>query len=219
MISINRLIDYIQAPEDTFDQYLQKAKEHDFRCVFANRFEFEQARDYLLDSDVIVAGYCDFPNGEESVEAQLADFEDQYRVGFREIEGILNQHAVEHRLYDYLERQMTEIALFCRDRHIDAKIIIETCKMDEECLTRVCEIALACRPTCLKTSTGESFKGAELDKVKLMKSLLGDEVQIKAAGGIRTYQQAQEFLAAGASVLGASAAIQITQEQQALLGA
>lgn len=211
--NINKNIDYIKDPNDSYDQYLQKAKEYDFRCVFANRFQFDYATNYLKGTDVIVAGYCDFPNGECSIEAQIEDFKDQYRIGFREIEGILNQYAVENRLYDYIERQMYEIALFCRERDINTKIILETCKMDYECLTKVCEIALKCQPTCLKTSTGKSFKGAELDKVKLMKSILKDKVQIKAAGGIKTYEQACQFIEAGAEVLGASNAIEIVKEE------
>lgn len=210
---IHRLIDYIRDPKDSFEEYLEKAKKYNFRCIFANRFQFEQATKYLEGTDVIVAGYCDFPIGEECVEAQLADFEDQYRIGFREIEGILNQHAVENRLYDYLERQMMELSIFCRDRNINTKIILETCKMDNECLSKICEIALKCKPTCLKTSTGKGAKGAELDKVKLMKSILKDEVQIKAAGGIHTYEEACAFVNAGAEVLGSSAGIQIFNQE------
>lgn len=214
---INRLIDYIKDPRDTFEQYLEKAKKYDFRCIFANRFQFKEASDYLKDTNIIVAGYCDFPLGQECIEAQLADFKDQYCIGFREIEGILNQYAVEHRIYDYLERQMTELSSFCRERNINIKIILETCKMDEECLRKVCEIALKCKPTCLKTSTGKGTRGAEIEKVKYMKSILMDQVQIKAAGGIHTYKEACEFIDAGAEILGSSAGIEIYNQEHNIL--
>ncbi len=215
--NINRLIDYIRDPKDSYAEYLKKAKNYNFRCIFANRFQFEEASNYLRGTDVIVAGYCDFPLGEECIEAQLADFQDQYRIGFREIEGILNQYAVENRIYDYIERQIAEISIFCKERDINTKIILETCKMDEECLRRVCEIALKYKPTCLKTSTGKGLKGAELDKVKLMKSILKDQVQIKAAGGIHTYKEACEFINAGAEVLGSSAGIEIYNQEKNII--
>lgn len=214
--NINRYIDLSHRRDgtETFDGYLQLAKDYNFRCIFANRFQFEYASRFLEGTDVIIAAGCNFPYGTESVEAQLADFNDLYSVGYREIEGTLNQYAVEHRLYPYLERELTELSVFCNERGISSKIILETCKMDYECLERICRIALKCRPTCLKTSTGVSFRGAEMDKVLFMKEILGDEVQIKAAGGIRTYEQASAFIEAGCSCIGATAAVDIVEGEK-----
>ena len=218
--NINRYIDLSHKPDgsETFEEYLEKAKIYNFRCIFANRFQYQQAKEYLKDTDVILACGCDFPLGIESIEAQLADFEDLYKVGYREIEGILNQYAVENRIYEYLDRQLAELSLFCNERHIASKIIIETCKMDYDCLEKICRMALKYHPTCLKTSTGRSFQGAELDKVKFMKSILKDEVQIKASGGINTYEKACAFIEAGASCIGSTSAVEIVEEERRLFG-
>lgn len=216
--NINRYIDLSHRPDgnETFEEYLETAKKYNFRCIFGNRFQYQQAKDYLEGTDIILACGADFPLGQESIEAQLADFEDLYKVGYREIEGMLNQYAVEHRLYDYLERQLYELSLFCNQRGVASKIIIETCKMDYECLEKICKIALKCHPTCLKTSSGRSFMGAELDKVKFMKSILKDEVQIKASGGINTYEKACAFIEAGCSCVGSSSAVKIVEEERKL---
>ncbi len=217
MISnINKYIEHSHGNKtnEVFDEYLEVARKYNVRCCFANRFQRDHAVKYLEGTDVIVAAGADFPLGQESIEAQLADFEDLYRVGYREIEGTLNQYAVENRLYEYLEREIRELSLFCKDRGILTKLILETCKMDEECLEKVCFMALDAGTSCLKTSTGRSFKGAELEKVRFMKSILGDRVAIKASGGIRTYEDACAFIEAGASYIGVSNTIEIIESER-----
>mgnify|MGYP000913538024 CR=1 FL=1 len=131
----------------------------------------------------------------------------------QEIDYVLNQKAVESRDFETIEKEMTTIAEFCRKNKIKDKVIVEMCKLDgdEEAKRKVCEIALKAKPVYLKTSTGRSFKGADLNDVKLMKSILKDAVKIKAAGGIHNYEEAKAFIDAGASALGASAGIAIVE--------
>ena len=94
------------------------------------------------------------------------------------------------------------------------------CKLDgdEEAKQKVCEIVLKVKPAYLKTSTGRSRKGADLNDVKLMKHILGDEVKIKAAGEIHNYEEAKAFIEAGASALGARAGIAIVEGERAWKG-
>ena len=134
-------------------------------------------------------------------------------MGVPEIDYVLNQKAVESRDFETIEKEMTTIAEFCRKNKIKDKVIVEMCKLDgdEEAKRKVCEIALKAKPVYLKTSTGRSFKGADLNDVKLMKSILKDAVKIKAAGGIHNYEEAKAFIDAGASALGASAGIAIVE--------
>ncbi len=73
---INKYIDYIDAPEDTFEQYVEKALKYNFRCVFANLQEYETGRAMLEGSDIILAGAIDFPQGTMTLEEKLARFED-----------------------------------------------------------------------------------------------------------------------------------------------
>ena len=210
---INKYIDYIDAPEDTFEQYVEKGLKYDFRCVFANLDEYETGREMLEGSDVILAGAIDFPEGEMTLEEKVAMFERYADCGFTEIDYVLNQRSVEERDFEAIACEMTTVAEFCRSRGITDKVIVEMCKLDgdEAAKRRVCEIALEAKPAFLKTSTGRSFGGAKLADVELMREVLGDTVAIKAAGGIHTYEEARAFIDAGASALGASAGIAIVE--------
>lgn len=210
---INKYIDYIDAPEDTFEQYVEKALKYNFRCVFANLQEYETGRAMLEDSDIILAGAIDFPQGTMALAEKLARFEEYAACGFTEIDYVLNQRSIENRDFDAIEREMTTIADFCRAHGITDKVIVEMCKLDgdDAAKRRVCEIALEAKPGFLKTSTGRSFGGAKLEDVRLMHEVLGDAVAIKAAGGIHNYEEACAFIEAGASALGASAGIAIVE--------
>ena len=214
---LNKYIDYIDDPNDTFEQYVEKGRIHDFRCVFADLDQFERGRELLADSDVILAGAIDFPAGDLSLKEELAEFSAHAKMGFTEIDYVLNQVAVEARDFDAIELEMRSVAEFCRASGIVDKAIVEMCKLDgdDDAKRRICEIARNVRPAFLKTSTGRSFGGAKLGDVRLMKAVLGDTVQIKAAGGIRSFEDARAFIEAGASALGATAGIRIVEEARA----
>lgn len=214
-MGINAYIDYIDDPNDTFDEYLEKARTYGFRCVFADPETYEHACATLAGTGIIVAGAIDFPAGELTLEDELPLFERYAARGFTEIDYVLNQRAVEERDFAEIEREMTGVAHFCREHGMRDKVIVEMPKLKtEDDKRRVCEIALRARPTFLKTSSGRPYK-ATLEDVRLMHEVLGDAVRVKAAGGIRTYEQAQAFIAAGASALGATAGIAIVEGERA----
>lgn len=215
-MAVEKYIDYIDDPNDTYEEYLEKAKKYNFRCVFFNEKEpetYKQGLEILKGTDIILAGAIDFPDGTMSLEEKMKDFEKMAAMGVPEVDYALNQRAVETRDFETIEKEMTTIADFCRKNHIEDKVIVEMCKLDgdEDAKRKICEIALKAKPAYLKTSTGRSFKGADINDVKLMKSILGDEVKIKAAGGIHNYEEAKTFIDAGASALGASAGIAIVE--------
>ncbi|MFR3878558.1 MAG: deoxyribose-phosphate aldolase [Collinsella sp.] len=209
---INKYIDYIDAPEDTFEQYVEKALRYNFRCVFANLQEYETGRAMLEDSDIILAGAIDFPQGTMTLEEKLARFEEYAARGFTEIDYVLNQESVENRDFVAIEREMTAVADFCRAHGITDKVIVEMCSWTATMSPSVASVRLRWRLSRdSKTSTGRSYGGAKLEDVRLMHEVLGDAVAIKAAGGIHNYEEACAFIEAGASALGASAGIAIVE--------
>ena len=215
-MAVEKYIDYIDDPNDTYEEYLEKAKKYNFRCVFFDGEDpdsYQKGLEILKGTDIVLAGAIDFPEGVMSLEEKMKDFEKMAAMGVPEIDYVLNQKAVESRDFETIEKEMTTIAEFCRKNKIKDKVIVEMCKLDgdEEAKRKVCEIALKAKPVYLKTSTGRSFKGADLNDVKLMKSILRDAVKIKAAGGIHNYEEAKAFIDAGASALGASAGIAIVE--------
>ena len=215
-MAVEKYIDYIDDPNDTYEKYLEKAKKYNFRRVFFDGEDpdsYQKGLEILKGTDIVLAGAIDFPEGVMSLEEKMKDFEKMAAMGVPEIDYVLNQKAVESRDFETIEKEMTTIAEFCRKNKIKDKVIVEMCKLDgdEEAKRKVCEIALKAKPVYLKTSTGRSFKGADLNDVKLMKSILKDAVKIKAAGGIHNYEEAKAFIDAGASALGASAGIAIVE--------
>ena len=205
-MAVEKYIDYIDDPNDTYEEYLEKAKKYNFRCVFFDGEDpdsYQKGLEILKGTDIVLAGAIDFPEGVMSLEEKMKDFEKMAAMGVPEIDYVLNQKAVESRDFETIEKEMTTIAEFCRKNKIKDKVIVEMCKLDgdEEAKRKVCEIALKAKPVYLKTSTGRSFKGADLNDVKLMKSILKDAVKIKAAGGIHNYEEAKAFIDAGASLL------------------
>lgn len=210
-MKIEKYIDYIDDPNDTILEYLSKAKKYNFRCVFSDLNTFNETKEFLKDSDVIVAGAIDFPLGIMTLDEKMKMFKKYADAGFKEIDYVLNQYAIENRDYKSIEIEMKTIADFCRENNITDKAIVEMYKLDEQAKIKVCEIALKVKPAFLKTSTGKSFGGAKLEDVKLMKQILQNEVKIKAAGGIKSYSDARAFIDAGAQALGASAGIAIVE--------
>lgn len=214
---IEKRIDYIDDPQDTYEQYLQKAIKYNFRCIFANPETIDIAKKMLTGSDIIIAGAIDFPLGILTLEEKLNRFQLYADLGFKEIDYVLCQKNVENCQYEDIYKEMDTIHQFCIAHDIQEKVIVEMCKLnDDDAKRKICEIANQVKPCFLKTSTGKSWKGAQLEDVKLMRTYLNDTIKIKAAGGVKTYAQAIAFIEAGAEVLGASAGIDIVEESRAL---
>lgn len=215
-MGINKAIDYIRDEEhDSFKTYLDKGIKYKFRAVFSPLWHYDEAIRRLEGTDIILAGAIDFPDGMMPLESKMQKF-CQYadKGGYDEIDYVVNQAALANRDFDYIETEMRTISNFCHAEGMKVKAIVEMCTLEDDVCSkqRVCEIALKTKVDFLKTSTGKRSSGAKLNDVKLMKSVLGDQVKIKAAGGIRSYADATAFLEAGADVIGASAAIKITEE-------
>lgn len=210
---INKYIDYIDDPKDTFEEYLDKAKKYDFRCIFADLDQHDFAVDYLKDTTIIVAGAIDFPEGVLSLNEKMERFKKYAAKGYKEIDYVLNQENIESKNFIEIKKEMKTVSDFCRQNGIVDKTIVEMCKLDDDqsAKEKICQIANEVKPAFLKTSTGRSFSGAKIADVELMKKTLDEDVHIKAAGGIHNYAEARSFIAAGASVLGASAGIAIVE--------
>lgn len=88
---VNKFIDYIDDPNDTFEQYLEKGRRYNFRCVFADPDQYELGKRLLQGSDVILAGAVDFPEGKMSTEQQLQEMQIHADKGFEEVDYVLNQ--------------------------------------------------------------------------------------------------------------------------------
>ena len=111
--------------------------------------------------------------------------------------------------FAYIQKEMESIVSLCKEKDVISKVIFENCYLEKEEIKRLAEIAKVVKPDFIKTSTGFGTSGATVEDVLLMKEIVGDKVQVKAAGGIRDYPTAKAMIEAGASRIGTSSSLLI----------
>ncbi|MBO7390757.1 MAG: deoxyribose-phosphate aldolase [Clostridia bacterium] len=166
----------------------------------AVRFLKEKYGDALRITTVI-----GFPNGYNTTEVKVAETIDAIKNGADEVDMVIAVGKVKEGDYDYVLSEITALRKASAGKVL--KVIVETCFLTEEEKIKMCEIVTKAGADYIKTSTGFSKAGANLADVELFKKHIGPEVKIKAAGGIRTMEDAEKYILAGAERIGASAVI------------
>ena len=146
-----------------------------------------------------------FPNGYNTTAAKVAETEDAVKNGADEVDMVIAIGKAKEKDYDYLLREIKAVRAAAKGKIL--KVIIETCLLTEEEKIALCKIVTEAGADYIKTSTGFSKAGAQLEDILLFKKHIGKNVKIKAAGGIRTLADAEKFIEAGADRIGASAVI------------
>ncbi|HCJ01761.1 MAG TPA: deoxyribose-phosphate aldolase [Clostridiales bacterium] len=146
-----------------------------------------------------------FPNGYQTTETKVFETLDAISKGAVEVDMVIAVGKAKEKDYDYLLHEISAVRAAAKGKVL--KVIIETCLLTEEEKIMLCEIVTKAGADYIKTSTGFSKAGATIEDVLLFKKHIGKNVKIKAAGGIRTLEDAEKFIAAGADRIGASAVI------------
>lgn len=170
----------------------------------------KQARDYMGDKMKITT-VIGFPNGNCSTATKVFETRDAIKDGADEIDMVINVGRLKAKEYDAVRSEIEEIKAAC-DGHI-LKVIIETCLLTNEEKIKMCEIVTEAKADFIKTSTGFSTAGATFDDVALFAKHVGPNVQIKAAGGIGSLEDAEKFINLGATRLGTSRIVKIVKAQ------
>lgn len=160
-----------------------------------------EAKAYVKEK-IPVCTVIGFPNGYQRAEVKAYETKLAVEDGADEIDLVLNLGLVREHRYEALLAEIEEVRKVCAEQVL--KVIVETCYWNREEKIALCQLLNASSADFIKTSTGFAAGGATLDDVVLFKEYIRPSLQIKAAGGIRTVEQAKAFLAAGASRLGAS---------------
>jgi len=179
-------------------------------CIFPSYIPM--ARELLKDSRVKIATVIAFPFGVTFTEIKEAEMRACAARGGDEMDFVINIAALKSGDDKSIENEMHHLTMKARSLGVVTKFIIETAYLTEEEKVRACKIANRVKPDFMKTSTGYGPSGATVEDVRLMRSSLLPEIQIKAAGGIRNYAEAVQMLQAGASRLGTSSGIKIIEE-------
>lgn len=146
-----------------------------------------------------------FPNGYNTTAAKVFETEDAVKNGADEVDMVVNVGKIKEKDYDYVLNEIKALRAASEGKVL--KVIIETCLLTEEEKIALCKIVTEAKADYIKTSTGFSKAGATIEDVLLFKKHIGAGVKIKAAGGIRTLEDAEKFILAGADRIGASAVI------------
>jgi deoxyribose-phosphate aldolase len=143
-----------------------------------------------------------FPNGYSTTATKLFETVDALNNGADEIDMVININALKDKEYEYLLSEINTLKKACKENVL--KVIVETCLLTEEEKIKICEIVSQSNADFIKTSTGFSTAGAQIVDIELFKNTLTGKKQIKASGGIRTYEDAKKMIEAGATRIGTS---------------
>ena len=166
----------------------------------------KQAAEYV-DGKLPICTVIGFPNGYSTTAVKVYEAKDAIANGAEEIDMVINIGHLKDKRYQEIEEEIRRIHEACDGKIL--KVIIETCLLTEEEKIKMCEIVTSAGAEFIKTSTGFSTAGATLADVELMRKHVGKEVKVKAAGGISSFDDAEEFVKAGADRLGTSRLIKI----------
>lgn len=195
-----------------FEKLCDEAKKYNFKMVAINPAQTVRCKKKLEGSPVHVGAAIGFPLGQTTLECKIFETKDAIEKGADEIDYVINVAELKNKNYDYIKKEMEEIVKICREAGKTSKVIFENCYLTDDEKRKVAEIAKEVKPDFIKTSTGFGTGGATVEDVKLMKSVVGDEVKVKAAGGIRDLKTALAMIEAGAERLGTSAGVAIVEE-------
>ena len=164
------------------------------------------AKEYV-NGKVKICTVIGFPNGYNTTRVKVDETIDAIKNGAEEIDMVINIGWLKDKKYDEILNEINEIKNVCGNKTL--KVIIETCLLTEEEKIKMCEIVSESNADFIKTSTGFSTSGANIEDIKLMKKYLTNNKQIKASGGISSFEDAEIFIENGASRLGTSRLIKI----------
>lgn len=216
-INVARYIDHTNlkpyATRGDIIRLCDEAVQYGFYAVCVNPYRVKLAKEYLKEknADVKVASVIGFPLGATPTEIKVAESRRALKDGADELDMVINIGALKDGDYDYVKKDIAEVVRVAHERGAKVKVIIETCYLTDEEKVKACELAKEAGADFVKTSTGFGSGGATVEDVMLMRKTVGPEMGVKAAGGIRTYEQALAMIEAGATRIGASSGVKIVQ--------
>ena len=171
-----------------------------------------QAKEYVGDK-LAICTVIGFPNGYDTTAAKCFMATDAVDNGADEVDMVINLGWVKDGRYDAVEREISAIKKACKGKLL--KVIIETCLLTDEEKVEMCHVVTRSGADYIKTSTGFSKAGATFHDVELFAANVGPNVKIKAAGGISSLEDAEKFIALGASRLGTSRIVKLAKAMEA----
>ncbi|MDD3419697.1 MAG: deoxyribose-phosphate aldolase [Candidatus Gastranaerophilales bacterium] len=218
-----KIQDYIEhtilKPDATYDEIftvLAEAAKHNFRGVCINPYHVALASGYLKNTDVKVVTVVGFPLGANETSVKVFETQQAIKAGADEIDMVINITALKSEKCDLALNDIKEVVKASGDKPV--KVIFETDLLTKEEIEKACQMCITAGAKFVKTSTGfvKNGVGAKVEDVALMHSIVKDHgIEVKASGGIRSYEDAKKLIDAGATRIGTSSGVKILQESEA----
>ena len=216
-MELNKYIDHtLLKPEATKEQITklcEEARQYDFASVCVNTCYVPLAKQLLAGSDVKVCCVVGFPLGAMDTVSKAFEAKTAVENGAQEVDMVINIGALKDKDYDYVTKDIAAVVEASKPAIV--KVIIEACLLTDEEKVEACKCSMNAKAEFVKTSTGFSTHGATPKDVALMKKTVGNVCKVKAAGGVRSYNDAMKMIEAGADRLGCSAGIKVMEEAKA----
>ena len=214
-VNLAGMIDHtLLKPDATQQEVAQlcfEARKHSFASVCVNPTWVSLCAQLLQGSSAKVCTVIGFPLGATSPEVKAFETQTAIQHGATEIDMVINIGALKARDLELVARDIRGVVEAAHARNIIVKVIIETALLDDEEKTIACLLSKEADADFVKTSTGFAGGGATVHDVELMRRTVGPEMGVKASGGVRTFEDAESMIKAGATRIGASAGVKIIQ--------
>ena len=210
-MNLNLMIDHTKLGANVtkaqIDQLILEAKSYQFKSVCVNPIWVKYAKEQLKNSDVLVCTVIGFPHGTHHMDVKAFETKTAIEDGADEIDMVINVYALKSGDYQTVFEEIKGVVDHANGKTV--KVILETCYLSDDEIKKACELSVKASAHFVKTSTGFGTGGATAHHVQLMKNTVGKQAEVKASGGVRTYEDAMLMIKHGATRIGTSNGIQI----------
>lgn len=217
-VDLASLIDHTllkpEATKQQVEELCAEAKKYHFASVCINPCYVSLCAKLLKDTSVKVCTVIGFPLGATSTQTKVFEAEHALRDGAHELDMVMNVGMLKSGEYDYVENDIFGVITTAKRFGALTKVILETCLLTDEEKVKGCILAKRAGADFVKTSTGFSKSGATVGDVALMRRVVGTAMGVKAAGGVRSREEALAMVASGADRIGASASVKIVSGEK-----
>ncbi|MGV3467052.1 MAG: deoxyribose-phosphate aldolase [Heyndrickxia sp.] len=214
--SLAQMIDHTllkaNATKAEIQKLAEEAKEYSFASVCVNPTWVKTAAEILKDTPVKVCTVIGFPLGANTSEVKAFEAKNAIENGATEVDMVINIGALKDKQYDIVEKDIKAVVEAAKGKAL-TKVIIETCLLTDEEKEIACQLSVKAGADFVKTSTGFSTGGATVEDVSLMRKVVGPTIGVKASGGVRSLEDAENMVKAGATRIGASSGVAIVNGQ------
>jgi len=201
------------ATKNEITKLTDEAKKYEFASVCVNPTWVAYAAEQLANTNVKVCTVIGFPLGASTTATKAFEAANAIENGATEVDMVINIGALKDGDHDYVEQDIKAVVDAAAGKAL-VKVIIETCILTDEEKKVACQLAVKAGTDFVKTSTGFSTGGAVAEDVALMRETVGENIGVKASGAIRSLEDMEKMIAAGASRIGASSGVKIMEGEQ-----